>query len=275
MNGICEVFERTEKKYVVTREQHASLVRGIEKHMQVDEFGKSQITSLYFDTPARDLIDRSLEKPLYKEKFRIRQYGSDESEQAQVFIEIKKKFKGVVYKRRVMCSRAAAFAWLGGMDYEMACRVHPLVSEALNQESISAQSLQIAREIDAFVARHANMRPSMLISCNRTAFKPIEQESWSMSLPNLPETQDHSDLRITVDEDLKSKDLFCKHAKVDDIVSHNLVVMEIKSAHSMPLWLTNLLSNVGAYPTSFSKYGAAYLNAHTSYDKNERMVACA
>lgn len=253
MSQIIETFERTEKKYRLNREQYNKIVSAINGKMAVDEFGKSKITSLYFDTPDRRLIDRSLEKPLYKEKLRLRQYGTDESDQALVFIELKKKFKGIVYKRRVMLSRAAAQAFLQGMDFELACRTFPLVSERLNSKAISPKNLQIAREIEEFINRTPNLYPSMLISCNRTAYQPLRDSD--------------ANLRITFDEDLKSNDLFKRGEAAQDVIPGDEVIMEVKSVKAVPVWLAQLLSEVHAYPTSFSKYGTAYRNSFNNSKK--------
>ena len=120
-----------------------------------------RITSLYFDTPGRALIERSLDKPLYKEKLRLRRYGEaageDADEDGCVFVEIKKKYKGVVYKRRVGMSLAAARAYMGGMPYEQACACFPLSDPALAAASVSAaQPADRAR--DRFVRVRATAR---------------------------------------------------------------------------------------------------------------------
>lgn len=260
MSQIIETFERTEKKYRINRKQFSAVISAMACKMAVDGYGKSHITSLYFDTRDRSLIDRSLEKPLYKEKLRLRQYGCDEGSQSLVFIELKKKFKGIVYKRRVMLSRAAAEAYLSGMDFESACRTFPLISERLNEEAISARNLQIAREIDEFIARHQNLYPSMLISCERTAYAACGAAD--------------EDLRITFDEDLMCKDLFCAHAAPGKILRGDEIIMEIKSSHAMPMWLVETLSLNQIYPTSFSKYGEAYKICEGAA-LPERTVCCA
>lgn len=258
MTQIIENFARTEKKYRLSHAQYEKILSMLAGRMEVDGYGKSQISSLYLDTPNRQLIDRSLEKPLYKEKLRLRQYGSDEGDQALVFIELKKKFKGVVYKRRVMLSRAAAQAYLMGMDFELACRTFPLVSEKLNAEAISLRNLQIAREITEFINRHEDLRASMIVTCDRTAYVPLVDEG--------------TDLRITFDENLRYKDLFCRHAQRDNIIGSDEVIMEVKSIKAMPMWLVQILDAAHTYPTSFSKYGTAYMKSELT---NTKKVCCA
>ena len=43
--------------------------------MSVDSYGKHTIGNVYYDTDTYELITRPVEKPKYKEKFRIRSYG--------------------------------------------------------------------------------------------------------------------------------------------------------------------------------------------------------
>ena len=158
MTTFTDVFERKEVKYRLDARQHRAMAATLRGRMAPDAFGRTRIVSRYFDTPERALIERSLDKPLYKEKLRLRSYGSSQADD-RVFVEIKKKYKGIVYKRRVGCSLAAAEAYLGGTPYEQACMRFPLPDPAMAAESLSPRSAQIAREIDEFIARY---RPCLL-----------------------------------------------------------------------------------------------------------------
>lgn len=242
----ADTFERKEKKYLITAAQCAAIKAGLSAHMQLDAYGATRIDSLYFDTPDRSLICRSLEKPLYKEKLRIRSYGAF-SEADTVFVEIKKKFKGIVYKRRVRMSKAAMDAYTrDGMSYEDATRRFPIAPEKVD-EDLAAGKVQIARELDAFFRRYGNLKPSMVISCLREAWAPID-----------PADEDCVD-RVTFDEDISYIDLFEDSSVARrPVTGPDQVVMEIKCAGGYPTWLARLLSSVGAYPRSFSKYGNAY-----------------
>lgn len=164
MTSYQEVFERKEVKYRLDAAQRHAMLAALEGRMAVDDYGTTSIVSRYFDTPDRALIERSLDKPLYKEKLRVRSYGIP-GEDDQVFVELKKKYQGIVYKRRVGCSYAAARAYMGGMPYEQACREFPLPDPILAEASLSSRSLQIAREIDAFKERYAPLRASMVTIC--------------------------------------------------------------------------------------------------------------
>ena len=252
-----DTFERKEKKYLISAEQCAAIKAGLTAHMRLDDYGATRIDSLYLDTEAHDLINRSLEKPLYKEKMRIRSYGAF-SQADTVFLEIKKKYKGIVYKRRVRMSREGCQAYLDGMSYEEAQRAHPIDATRPDKE-LSPGKMQISREIDAFLRRYEGLKPAMLISCLREAWCPLDAND-----------ADCVD-RVTFDEDITYIDLFeLASVRRRPVTGNGMVVMEIKCAGGYPLWLCDLLASCGAYPRSFSKYGNAY--KRTLADRGEVRV---
>lgn len=240
-----DTFQRKEKKYLISVAQCAAIKEGLAAHMRLDDYGMTRIDSMYLDTLDHDLICRSLEKPLYKEKLRIRSYGAF-SEADVVFIEIKKKFKGIVYKRRVRMSAQGARAYYSHeLSYEDAQRAYPVPGDP--EKDLTDGKIQIAREIDAFFKRHPGIVPAMLISCDREAWCPIDSGD-----------EDCVD-RITFDERISYIDLFEKTSvQRRAVTSPDLVVMEIKCAGGYPQWLCDLLAECGAYPRSFSKYGNAF-----------------
>ena len=240
-----DTFERKEKKYLISAAQCRALKEGLAARMRLDDYGATRIDSLYLDTPDRSLICRSLEKPLYKEKLRIRSYGAF-SEADVVYVEIKKKFKGIVYKRRVRMSAKGAQAYYGGLaTYEQAQALYPVAGKP--ESDLAPGKLQIAREIDAFFDRYGTLEPSMLISCLREAWCPIDAHD-----------EDCID-RVTFDEDISFIDLFdASSVRRRRVIGPDQVVMEIKCAGGYPVWLCELLDAHGVYPRSFSKYGNAY-----------------
>ena len=252
MTSYADVFKRTEMKYLLSANQRRTLEEAIAQKMVLSEFGESRIVSLYYDTPEFALIERSLDKPLYKEKLRLRVYGPP-SPLAPAFVELKKKFDGVVYKRRVSLSLAAARAFLEGMPYETACRAFPLVDHEAHLQSLSARSLQIGREIEFMIARHSDLAPSLLTSCDRVAYADPEDD----------------ELRITFDADLAFamgvSDLLAKY-DVIPLLDPGHSVMEVKNAGPLPFWLVRALNEAQARPRSFSKCGHAYM----SLRKDER-----
>lgn len=252
MATFTDVFERKEIKYRLSARQHRAMIAALAGYMAPDEFGCTNVVSIYFDTPDRTLIDRSLEKPLYKEKLRLRSYGMPE-ESDRVFVEIKKKFEGIVYKRRVGLSYAAARAYLSGAPYGMACAQHPLPDPVMAAESHAPHSVQIASEIDRFMVQHRPLRASMLVSCQRTAYAALE------TLEALERGEAAEGLRITFDSDIAYRDLFASQvSNPRHLLRAGEAVMEVKSAGPFPLWLVKALNECRAYPSSFSKYGEAY-----------------
>ena len=218
------IFERTEIKYIITLKQREALLRLIESYIKPDEYGESTVCSLYFDTDDFLLIRNSMDKPVYKEKLRLRSYSTPKAD-SNVFLELKKKYRGVVYKRRQTLRYAEA------MDY--------LYHSELPNDS------QIMREIDYTMERYRNLRPRMFIGYDRTAF-------YSKT--------DH-ELRITFDKNVRFRTdnlELSKGSYGETILQKNLCIMEIKSLNTMPLWLTAALNELKLFPGSFSKYGTAY-----------------
>lgn len=217
------IFKRYEIKYLLTRKQYQQIRVAMDGLMAEDKYGRSTIHSLYLDTPDFLLARRSLEKPLYKEKLRLRSYGDTDG--GTVFVEIKKKYDSIVYKRRISMTETAA-------------REYVLSHKA-------AEDSQISREISYFMAHYKNLMPKILISYERDAFYSTAD----------------NDLRITFDRNILWRDNDLKlTSKVDGIpvLDSDLVLMEIKTTAAMPLWLVKTLSRNHIYKTSFSKYGTAY-----------------
>ncbi|MDO4182683.1 MAG: polyphosphate polymerase domain-containing protein [Coriobacteriia bacterium] len=269
-----EVFERTEKKYRLSAQQKEALLPCLKSYITLDAFGQSTVTSLYLDTPSNDLICRSLEKPLYKEKIRLRRYGALNTMHGSndVFLEIKKKYKGVVYKRRVRVSWDAASAFLSGAPYEQACRAFPLSDAMAAAESLSPRSVQISHEIQAFALQHSPLEASLSTACDRTAYTlrqasadfPLSTaEAGANRFPKVeaPETGTASNVRITFDDNIR----YCNMRTLEEqgmqevlLLPQGDCIMEIKCCGSMPLWLTHALARCDVKPTSFSKVGESF-----------------
>lgn len=254
MQSFDGVFERTEIKYRLTARQHHFMRTSLSSYLAPDAYGRTSISSVYYDTPDHQLIERSLDKPLYKEKLRIRGYGPRQRTE-RVFVELKKKFDGIVYKRRVPMSREAAEEFLGGSSYQEACSRYPLENSDLHAESLSRRSLQIAAEIGAFVKRYPGLRPSMLITCERTAWTPIAGMPGAEALG-----PQGIDLRITFDERIRYRKLAWDEdlGRTEPLIVPGEAVMEIKVRGPYPMWLVKALDDCCAYPQSYSKYGSAY-----------------
>lgn len=226
MGTYQNIFQRLEIKFLIDQAQKEMLETAFCGRMDEDFYGKSVVRSLYFDTPSHLLIRRSLEKPVYKEKLRLRSYGQVKPDE-DIFVELKKKYRGVGFKRRIKLPEAEAM-----MDL---CQGRPLSSSA-----------QIAREIDYFRALYQELQPALFLSYHRSAYRACNQE----------------DLRITFDERIlwRMNDLSLTAPLYGiPLLGKGQVLMEIKTAYAIPLWLTHLLNENGIFKTSFSKYGKAYL----------------
>ena len=219
------IFKRHELKYILTKEQKNIVLKAMEPHMTPDKYGRTTIRNLYFDTDSYRLIRRSIEKPAYKEKLRIRSYCKA-SPDTTVFVELKKKYKGVVYKRRIPLPEKDAVNWICAGN-------------------VCTDQTQITDEIDYFLTYYGNLHPTVFLSYEREAFY----------------AKDGSDFRVTFDENI-----LCRQSNLslesdvggNLILEDGLTLMEIKCSGGIPLWMTEILSKEHIYKTSFSKYGTAY-----------------
>ena len=223
MNGYT--FERRELKYRITDAQRAALEAAFGARMVPDEHGESTICNIYYDTADYRLIRASLEKPAYKEKLRLRSYGVTEPG-GEVFLELKKKYKGIVYKRRITLPEDAAGEFIAGRA--------PLGEHG-----------QIGREIEYFTAFYAPLLPAVHLSYERSAWFSREDR----------------DLRITFDKNIRFRQedvSLTLPAGGRRILPEGESLMEIKAAAALPLWLVSELDTLGIYQSTFSKYGEAY-----------------
>lgn len=220
-------FERQEVKYMVTEQQQAALLRLMQDYMQPDRFGRSTICNLYFDTPDFLLIRRSTEKPVYKEKLRLRSYGVATAD-SRVYAELKKKYKGIVYKRREDMAYHYAEGWL------------------LEGET-PVPTGQVVEEIQYLRRFYRDLAARVYISAEREAY--------------LATGGGCPDLRITFDRNIlwRAHDLRLSSGVYgNSLLAPGQRLMEVKSSLGLPLWLCRFLSEQGIYKTSFSKYGHAY-----------------
>ena len=218
------VMSRYELKYLLSGEQTDYLRERLKGHMEVDQYGRTSIASLYYDTPTYRLIRTSLEKPLFKEKIRLRSYGLATTE-SPVFLELKRKAYGIVYKRRVETTI-------------------PLVHKFFSGDGDICAGGQINSEIKTFRDYYKTLVPACLIIYDRTAyFEP------------------DGDLRLTIDEDprYRTNDLTLT-SSMDGIslLGSGWTILEVKVQEAMPLWLAEILSEGNIRKASFSKYGEAY-----------------
>lgn len=219
------VFKRYELKYLLSHEQKEAVLRAMQGNMKLDKYGRTTIRNIYYDTDTYLLIRRSIEKPAYKEKLRIRSYSRAEPD-STVFVELKKKYQSVVYKRRISLPEEEAMQWVAGIRH---CHQHT----------------QIADEVDYFMDYYQTLQPVVFLSYEREAYYSI----------------DESDFRVTFDDNIlcRQEDLSLESQVYGTpILPEGKVLMEIKCSGGIPLWMVQVLSKEHIYKTSFSKYGTAY-----------------
>lgn len=262
MSNLITTFERKEIKYRLDPDQYRDMRALISPQMAPDAYGRSKIVSVYFDTPEHEIVMRSLEKPLYKEKLRLRTYG-DPSPDGLAFLELKVKYDGIVYKRRVAMTYAAARAYMSeGFSYEEACASYPVHDPLEQSHATSARSLQIAHEIDSFRKRHAPLVPSMEIIASRVAWAPTVIAEELDPLDTTPGVRITFDDRISYSDLMVDRENAHHYEQAGELLSKGEAVMEIKVPGAMPLWLVDALDRCEARPTSFSKYGKAFVQLY-------------
>lgn len=227
-----EVFNRYEQKYILDHETFLSVNETVKRFMEADAHSTGDnfypICNIYYDTPDCDLIRTSLEKPAYKEKLRLRSYGRAKPGD-QVFLEIKKKYQGLVNKRRTAIT-------IGEAERFIQTGVMPDCSEDMNY--------QVLCELAAFIHRYS-LVPKAYVAYDRIAYFD----------------KGAHDLRISFDKNLRARDHSLTLTAQDigvPIIDSDLYIMEVKTRYSAPLWLTQALEKYGIKRQSFSKYGTYY-----------------
>lgn len=226
------VFQRKETKYILDKEDFHAFFHELQDHMTVDEYGQHTILSLYFDTDDFQLIQKSMDKPVYKEKFRIRAYGVP-SETSLIFLEIKKKVQGIVYKRRIPMFYDEYLHWLDTGEFpEMETENHPI-------------SKQIEAEITWLFKKNKALQPKVLIAYDRVSL--FDQED--------------GEFRVTFDQNIRYRKDHLGLVNGDDgllVAPEVAVLMEVKALGAYPLWFVELLDKYQIRKSSFSKYAETY-----------------
>lgn len=226
-----EVFNRYEEKYILTQAEFDAVIGEIEKHMDKDIHNENgrfyPISNIYYDTPDFNLIRTSLMHPKYKEKLRLRSYGKIGKDDIS-FLEIKKKYHGLVNKRRTKLIREEAEQFIETGDA-------PEYKEYMNG--------QVLNELCWFVNHH-KLRPAAFVGYDRLAFFG----------------RGDSDLRISFDKNIRGRtdNLTLSNTEGEPILEDGRYLMEIKTRFAKPLWLTHLLTNNNINRSHFSKYGTYY-----------------
>lgn len=218
------IFKRFEKKYLLTKDQYERLLEKLQGKILEDAYPHYSIYSLYFDNDSFSSVRKSIEKPKYKEKLRLRSYGLPNQDK-ELFLELKKKYQGVVYKRRISLSYQEA------EDY-LFRKIHP------KEES------QIFREI-GYSRKKEALETKVMIRYDRDAYMGKED----------------SEFRITFDQNIlgyKLKESLDREEEGFPLLQNGEVLMEVKSSGVLPLWFSQILSEESIFMGNFSKYGNYY-----------------
>ena len=232
-----DVFERYELKYFLTAHQKKILLNEMEGRLNLDRYGRTTIRNIYYDTDSFRLIRDSLDHPVYKEKLRVRSYQRADIGD-MVFVEIKKQFEDVVYKRRVAMPRLAAERWIdskGSLPF----------------------SSQITSEIDYFLEFYEGIEAKVFLSYEREAYAGIKDP----------------DFRLTLDENILARDSELNLGSDiwgTPLLPPGTTLMEVKIAGSMPLWMAKFLSENSISKFTYSKYGTYYRDYLAGNRKTER-----
>ena len=284
MQNYQAVFKRKEIKYLLSREKRNALLPILEACMEPDAFAHSSISNLYYDTPDFRMVRRSLEKPMYKEKLRLRSYGMPENT-STVFPEIKKKAMGIVYKRRISLPYQEAVSFLSGQQIASTDTCDGTTQQIASTDTCNGMTQQIAstdmcdgttrqilHELDWMLASYENLSPRVFLSYERDSYKGVSDPS----------------LRLTLDQDIlfRTDRLDLREGAFGEaILLPDQTLMEVKISNAAPLWLAQALSEIGIFPVSFSKYGRAYericrnprwrkeMNGHAETDAHEEIDA--
>lgn len=241
-----EVFSRTEEKYLITKSVYEKIVKDLGEKITADEYSKNnsfyQICNIYYDTEDNNLIRTSLQKPKYKEKIRLRSYGIP-CKDSTVFLEIKKKYKGCVNKRRTGFKLNEAYSFLNTGKFP---------------ETTNYTNLQIMKELSYCINTY-NLLPKVYLAYQRQAFF----------------NSYNNNFRLTFDKNIIARrDDICLEYGVfgERIIPEEQMIMEVKYEERMPLWFIKILRKYDLNKTSFSKYGTEYTNYLKSAYKEVKKI---
>lgn len=234
----ANTFKRREMKFLLTEEQYDAVLERISGFMTEDQYGLHTIMNIYLDNRNNDMIRRSLGKPIYKEKVRLRCYGTKAEDDVKTFLEIKKKYRGITYKRRLSSPYKQLF------DY---------VSEGKPPEKQN----QVFEELD-FLIKRMRLVPKIVICYDRRAFFG----------------NDDKEFRVTFDGNIRYRrnDLDLRSGDSGTyLAGQPYRIMEVKSAGAIPMELVRILSGLKIYHGSFSKYGSIFMGEIHEIRQNFKM----
>jgi hypothetical protein len=228
-------LSRYECKYLVLEAWVPEIRRIIGPFVRPDRFapqagGMYRISSLYLDSPDLQLLRMAREGWSERMKLRARTYS--ERQEDPVFLEVKRRFNGVVHKTRARLARAEVRA--------------PLRSHAWGAPARSGPS-----ELRQFVhlAQHFAVRPVRHVRYLREAY----------------ESRGGEPVRVTFDRALEQAEGRDGELSPDGSRWRPLglegVVLELKFTGGFPLWMGALVARFELERRSISKYSLAMESA--------------
>ncbi len=211
---------------MLDEEKYYELLNIINKYLEKDKYFDSRIRNIYFDNDNFDLIRKSIDKPIYKQKLRLRCYANNQSVDT-VYFEIKKKFKGITNKRRIKASKS-------GIDDYLYHDIKPMCD------------MQVLKEIEYIIKRN-ELKPVLYLAYDRQSYY----------------AKDNKNFRLTFDTNLRFRESNLNIENDEDTTNYfkrNIYILEIKTLDAIPLWFSKALTTLKIYPVSFSKYGKIYEN---------------
>ncbi len=230
-----EVFNRYELKFILDKSMAQEMIQALKGHVMLDQYGDGEgfyrIINLYYDTEDHLFFHETVNRQEFRQKLRLRAYNKV-SIDTPVFLEIKKKYDGVVYKRRTMLTLQDAYAFLAKGQEQQDYSVY------------DASNVQILGEV-AFLKRFYSLAPKVVVSYDRQAFLGIKE----------------NDLRITFDSNLRKResDLKLESGPWGELfMDASSYILEIKVNGRIPLWLAQILSGFQCWRQGYSKYTSSY-----------------
>lgn len=226
MQKYIMTFKRVEQKYMFSTEDFNKLMCVLGPKMEKNKYFESKILNIYFDDDNYNIAKNSIEKIKYKEKVRARCYSIPHSNKHEVFFEIKRKCDGMVSKRRIALSLE---------EYER------YIS---NKEVASLSNNHIYKEID-YTLKRKYLKEKMMVMYDRLSYYLKED----------------AEIRITFDFNLRYRADMLDFKLGDSghrFFDEDVVIMEVKTLGSLPIWFVKMMNSFKFYPTSFSKYGEIY-----------------
>ena len=241
-----ENFSRYEFKFPVKYDDMDRMLDDLAPYVgqdeHTDENGYYTISSIYLDNDTWQCFYETINRDKYRQKVRLRVYGSVDNNSI-CFFELKAKFKGLVGKRRVKMRLGDAMTFIkecnAGHDPDI--------------NTFECSNRQILKELKHIILTKS-LKPTVVVSYERLALF----------------SKDDPDLRITFDVNIRTRDTeldLTKGTGGDYVTSEDTAILEVKTSKNIPYWLVGILKKYNykdqtfsKYCSHFSKYNEAYSN---------------